>query len=424
MSGSRTHHQSVRDWKVLSDNAIHVLRTRGDNPQLQNGYRAVSNTSYSPEDSVYKATVLLPDYLHSFETLKFLELNDVTAQLLWDQFCRDFDENPDWASVHKLARRFITHVPGNAWAEEDDWLGAFEAMGLSRNFVARIMDDEFKDMRLSGSAKQWVLEMMEMRFEFLTTIDAVIQTPPSKTIHRKVSKLDENGTLKIFGRPEIPPRSSSKVDKFGAPKPFIATEATEPPQNLDNHVVLWKGGMMSRLMSVHKEDRTLNFFRLTTPPPGDFNSRITCTLYFTKNEQVAWDYAQWRSQLADSGVVPMGILKVAIPKALLASSIGIFGEEWRNVVWAGRRGLSLHQNLRYLRDYQWMIGPICHQSNDQVARYNTMSELQIWKLNNNQTAYQHATSNESVVELLNEQCIGKVWIISILSRGAMEKKNT
>lgn len=53
-----------------------------------------------------------------------------------------------------------------------------------------------------------------------------------------------------------------------------------------------------------------------------------------------------------------------------------------------------------------------------------MSELQIWKLNNNQTAYQHATSNESVVELLNEQCIGKVWIISILSRGAMEKKNT
>lgn len=69
--------------KMLSEHSINVLRTRDDTSQLHHEFRALSNISYSSEDSFdSQATVQIPDELDSVETLRFLELNDVTARRL------------------------------------------------------------------------------------------------------------------------------------------------------------------------------------------------------------------------------------------------------------------------------------------------------------------------------------------------------
>jgi len=54
---------------------------------------------------------------------------------------------------------------------------------------------------LTGSCKEWILEMIAMRSEFLLTLDAVIKTP-SQGVKIKVSHLDIDGGLK--SGPKIP----------------------------------------------------------------------------------------------------------------------------------------------------------------------------------------------------------------------------
>ena len=64
-----------------------VLRSRNDDLVLQQGYRKVSNTSYMSASSLdSQATVLIPEYPKSQETLKFLEFNDLTSEQMWAHF--------------------------------------------------------------------------------------------------------------------------------------------------------------------------------------------------------------------------------------------------------------------------------------------------------------------------------------------------
>ena len=39
----------------------------------------------------------------------------------------------------------------------------------------------------------------------------------------------------------------------------------------------------------------------------------------------------------------------------------------------------------------------------------SLSELKIWKLANNQTASQFYAGNNTIVRLMNQHCVGKVW---------------
>lgn len=81
---------------------------------------------------------------------------------------------------------------------------AMQAMGLSSNFQASLMSEEYKDMRLSDSLKDWTIEMMKMRFGFLMSLDNVIKAPPSQSIDRKVSWMDVDGSMKTLVGSKIP----------------------------------------------------------------------------------------------------------------------------------------------------------------------------------------------------------------------------
>jgi hypothetical protein len=364
------------------------------------------------EDSTESATtVQIPDHIESLETVKFLQFNDGAAEAIWQQFLEDMHEEPDRADLLYCARSYVRAVAGDALYSGDDWIGVMQRIGVTRLFQQRIMDEEFAEMRLSGSCKEWILEMVAMRSEFLLTLDAVIKTP-SQGVKRKVSHLDINGGLK--SGPKIPKRGTSLPQKgtfsTGGSGPSIATAPEDAPDELDGYKMLFKGGTLARLQKVH-DGNTLNFIELTSTPPGDF-SDLSRGFYFTKNAEVAWRYASWAKKLVDGNVVPVGIMKVAIQDYLLSSSREIYGEEWRRFVW-GCRNMKMPADLEYFTEFQWLVGDLCRQTQNLVAKMTDQSQLEVWRLKGNETASQYFTGHRAMFNLLNRECVGKVWITAL-----------
>lgn len=416
MSGSLAERSSSSSLKVLSAPTINILRARGEGIQ-QGGYRAVSNTSYATADSLdSEATVLIPDELESVETLQFLEFNHTTAAIIWEKFKNTQDQFPEWAHVLASAKSHVRGIAGHDITSEndDEWVDVMRKIGLTSNFQARIMTSQMKSMRLSGSLKDWIWQMFEMRYEFLLTLDNVLQAPSVNTLGRKSSKPSLGGSFITKSAPAIPARVSSQASKepksgsFQAPTPQIATVAEDPPKQMDGHVMLLKGLVRSRLDGFFKPNEVLNFQALLSRGAGDFDT--LGGLYFTTIFDVAWRYAQWAQIVVDGNVVPVEILHVAVPQHLLASSKELYGDEWRRFVWANRKITEqMPTDLRRLTEFQWLIGPVCHSPNAKVERMNSPAELEIWKLASNQTVSQFFTGSNKMMWQMDTACVGKVW---------------
>jgi hypothetical protein len=188
-------------------------------------------------------------------------------------------------------------------------------------------------MRLTGSAKHWAIEMINTRFEFLFSLDDVIKShaPGPK---RKVSHMDLSGELKVGLPYPVPERSYSKgpvLGTFPPAGPSIVTANDIPPAEIDGHQMFFKGGSLVRLNKIFTKTSRLNILQICRTPPGDFTA-LSQALYLTKQTSVAWEYAQWTEKIVDGAVVPIGILKIAIPNTLLASTTQVVGDEWRNLV--------------------------------------------------------------------------------------------
>lgn len=416
MSGTITYSSSSASLKVLSASTLDILRARGEGFR-QGGYRAVSNTSYASQDSLdSEATVLIPDELESLKTFRFLEFNHTTALILWERYRNGKIEFPEWSNVVTAAKAHVRTVVGyNTTSENDnEWVNVMRRIGLSSNFQARIMKPEWRSMRLAGSLKTWIWELFEARYDFLRTLDSVLQTPPFVTLGRKTSKPSLGGSFTTKAAPPIPARVSSQVSQepkfgfFSAQKPSIATAAAEPPKKLDGHIILLKGIARPRLDHLFKPDGRLEFQSLISRIVGDFNK--LGGLYFRKDYEVAWRYAQWAQNFIDGNIVPVEILHVAVPQHLLASSRELCGNEWRGFVWGNRRDDQyVPTELEHLDQFCWLIGPVCHSPTERVERMRNFSELEIWKLPGNQTASQFFTASLNMMAQMDSACIGKVW---------------
>ena len=364
------------------------------------------------EDSIdSEATVQIPDTIESLETVKFLQLNDDAAMTIWRQFLQDRLTDPDRADLFYSARSYVRSVAGDALYYRNYWIGVMQRIGMTSLFQQRIMDEEYAEMRLTGSCKEWILEMMVMRSEFLLNLDAVIKTP-SRGVQRRVSHLDINGSLK--SGPKIPNRGASMPQKSAfstsGSGPLITAASEDSPGELDSHKMLFKGEALVRLQKVH-DGNNLNFIELTSTPPGDF-SDISRGLYSTKNAEAAWNYASWAKKLTDGNVVPVGIMKVAIPDYLFSSTTEIYDEEWRRFVW-GCRNMKVPADLEYLVEFQWLVGGQCRQSQNLIAKMTDQSELEVWKLKGNETASQYFTRHRAMFHVLNKECVGKVWVTAL-----------
>ena len=408
---------------VLSEESLTILRTRGHtSPQFQNR-RVISNASYMSKDSFdSESTVEIPDELVSQATLEFLEFTSGAATKLWENIMSSRTILPD-VDFLEAVKFHIEAGPRDPSSHDDDeaWFAFMENLGLTRAFQLRVMNPEFKNMRDSASLKEWILLMIEERYFFLKSLDSFVKTP-ANGIDRQVSRMDlhtgtlVNGCAVPEGGSSIgatPPTSNSSTAQLSA-----ATTTPDTPREIEGATTLFKGGTIARLQSMRRPENALEFRALQSTPPGDFSAR-ELGLYFTKQEQVAFKYAQWLGQVVDGRVIPVGILQVAVPKDLLESMAEVFGEDWRKFVWANRRTVEVVEvplELEYLRDYQWLTGPLCTQSQPTINAMSNRSELITSNLSGGESAIQMFTSQWSMMKLMNERCVGQVWITAINGR--------
>ncbi len=378
MSETLTESSASSSIKVLSSPTIDILRARGEGIQ-HGGYRTVSNTSYATAGSLdSEATVLIPDELDSLETLEFLEFDHTTAVMIWERFKNVRIQFPDWANVLSSAKSRVRGIAGHDITSENDeeWVDVMRQIGLTSDFQARIMTPHMRSMRLSGSLKDWLWHMFEMRYDFLLTLDDVLQARSGNTIGRESSP--------------------------------SATVAEDPPKQMNGHVMLLQGVARSRLDRLFHPDGDLHFPALVSRGAGDFGP--FSGLYFTKNFDVAWQHAQWARTLGERNVVPVEILHVAVPEHLLASSRELDGDEWRRFVWANRRNTErMPDDLQPLIEFQWLIGPVCRSPTAKIERMKSPAELEIWKLAGNQTVGQFYTGSQKMMWQMGTACVGKVW---------------
>ena len=167
---------SLRRVKVLSNESLQVLRGRGDKAEKIGGWRLVRNTSYIIQGSVdHAATVCIPDALNSIETLEFLDFSGATAVDLWNRFCsmnRPGGSKPDLLKVIKdHIRSFEASEIENAGRGSD----LTSRLGMTMEFDGRLRCPRWKNTRFEGGLKEWILLLIEMRYDLLLSLDEVIR---------------------------------------------------------------------------------------------------------------------------------------------------------------------------------------------------------------------------------------------------------
>jgi hypothetical protein len=379
--------------KTLSEQSLSILHKRGYDVPLQNGMRYLNNASYLTDDT-NDAIIAIPDELESFATLQFLELRPETAKIVWADYARLKSTYPGRNMIFWAVRTYVMGVEGDAWEEGDDWYDAMNRIGMGDSYQARVMHDGFKRLRLTGSAKYWALESIAMRMEFLTVLDGIIKGTAHK-LGQHVSYLDANGHIRSHTPVRVLERRGSAI-----------------PEILEGCGIFYIAGNISRLVMIEGDGNRLDLLPIRQFPPSDFAEHDS-SINLTKQLKFAWEEAMWRKILADGKVVPIGILVIAVPERLLTSMADVTGEQWRDLVWTARKTEPADLAVEYLKEYQWLKGPICRQVNEKVLRMTDPSELQEWRLQDGEKAMQYATTSSEMISLLETACVGKVWVTEI-----------
>jgi len=327
--------------------------------------------------------------LNSKETLEFFGLQPHVAEDIFNSWLR-FQQTPgelgyegDSISFTVYYVKSIARIIEDAWLPTHDWRRALAELGINRQLTDAIIDSNFDEVRKSRSASAWVIDTFRTSWEFLQGLD--------KRVRRK--KDEQNGLV--------------------APSP-----STAPRPAIDGRTMLHKGGAMTRLASVFREDGSLHISRLFSPPPTDFHRERSDLLSFTELD-IAKQYASF-CQLrvpAEEG----GVLTFAIPNELLGNFKEIEGQDWQQLLWwARRRPESLDEidppaSLAGYLEAPLLIGVICGTATDKIDQLQSSCELsgQYMKTRTDDTnASQYVFQSRALQGHIQNQCAGWVWIRS------------
>ena len=401
---------------VFTPSSLEILRSLNDGVPTESGKRRVSNSTYMPAGSYSsQETVEIPEFRESKEALEFCEFAPTRAETLYRNYCDATSTFGEHGSLKDAALLLIDMYPQDAIGPDDDWNGVLRGMGMRDALVSRMLDPHWTDWRLRQSAKSWATLVVEERAFFLQTLDSVIQGTREPPPHQQAQ------ISKHSSDPSVPEYTSSAGDSSKGktisyrPRPLVHEAVENPPMNVADHVMLFRGGARRRLESIFTKDNTLSFLQLLSSPPGDF-SGFTAGLYFTNQHSVARKYAQWTVKLINGNVVPVAILRFAIPKPLLGSHYELVGSEWRELVWKSRRMLTAEDDFVHMEDFDWLVGPLCTQGTDVLAALESSDQLETERLDDNSFAIQYFTGRKRVFWDLADHCVGKTWIEPVALR--------
>jgi hypothetical protein len=151
------------------------MMERGTLFAIRSNWRAISASSISsgPSSST-DSNVEIPQVLESRATLDFLGFSDEAGDEVWDRYSNACTTHPDMVDLLEFAVAYVDSGQ-DAVDGTDDWERAMQSMGVGATLRERIMTPGHDTIRLSRSAKQWVIETMADLWLWLSTLGRTIE---------------------------------------------------------------------------------------------------------------------------------------------------------------------------------------------------------------------------------------------------------
>ncbi|KAI9807144.1 MAG: hypothetical protein M1825_005862 [Sarcosagium campestre] len=361
---------TAQQRRTLSATTITVLQSLGTPPtHSRHGSLQLRVSSYSSSSSEESNdTVEVPEFLESEETLRFLGYDKSSARRIWDHYqtlVREFDPSP--VCFFTIARAEIEDNESDAILDQD-WDTALKNMGIQSRLRRDILDEEFKDLRCTQSAKYWVLETFEERIEFLLGLNSSIA---SKAVQAPARQTARPSSPSSHAHPSRPTSSRGESTSKSSPVGVVSPPSAESVPEEDKVVgpdeqIFYKGGSLDRLQAGKVGEQGLDMRKIRTPPPSDFcGSESGC--YMTKQKELAWIYANYAKRRQSSRSIPIAIMYTIIKKVVLAPGLHIFGtDQLRRFFWAMRLEQRIPQDLKVYNDANILSGSCCQMSNDEM----------------------------------------------------------
>ena len=389
--------------RTISESVESQLLALGTYTSTANGWRSLSTASYRSSSTDSDVTVEVPEIIDSIETLKFVGFTDEAAEQIWRAFSALREEWPDMASMIHIAKAHVRRG-SDAFEATHDWDAAMTTMGIGPNLRACILTPGYENIRLGRSAMEWVIETIEDRYGFLRSLGTWITTPQhGRQRPTTIESLDSSN----LGRSQTPvgPASRAKLPTlrtFEHPSQPHVRLLTDVLPVGEDEVLLVKGGSLTRLNQAQSQG-TNRLASQFSAPPSDLSQRPA--YYFSKQLEVARRYAMW-ARVRNNDIVPVGILYLVIPKALLSDAVEIVGSAFKEFLWKNRLGLNLPAHLQYYDQAPALIGPIIWKSTLSIADLEAHGEdwqlLTPLRLHHGESATQYCVDSSSLIDRMNE----------------------
>lgn len=399
--------------QVLNKSTYDVLSESGENVAIRDGWQTIKcitlSESSSPDQS--EGSIEVPTVIESLETLQFLGFTPEAGRRILARFedASDLMEDP---YLLDFAKGQIRSVP-DVGCPEDDWNGAILAMGITQTLSDKILDPEFRDLRLTQNASYWVRDTIEAKFLFLTSLDSNILG----------LRASAQGPVSLQARLERSKKSSGASSQAQKHK---AEQEPQPQAISDTELMLLKGGDYARLQKAIKLDTDLTAINriqnVGSALPGDF-AGLTTGLYLTTQRQLAYQYASYARKRLETAngenPIAVGILQVVVPRDLTAGAVDIHGETriWQEFVWNHRLQRQTPSHLRWIDDAPVVMGPVVRCSQDNLRKlvsdgrgYEALEPLAM-NLAGGKSASQFCLNEAELMRKINEQGRFKIEVL-------------
>jgi hypothetical protein len=285
----------------------------------------------------------------SLATIKYLGYTDEKADELWSgwRWHAFLDERTFLG--HCLTPMLFSELDDNGniqtnydvFDESDDWQAIMDGWGLNDEFQDKVMDERFKDLRLTESARYWTCKTVELRWSTLKHIQHASK--------QRVKPPMRLGDI----------RSSST----SAPAPWLQVPAESAPQRAQSEegvTVLYKSIDVAKAYGIFPPSEGPYFGQTIESAPlrvehgnileliegGRWSADFTCwanplTMY--PSRVLAEKFAAY-SALRSYGHSPACLVKMSIPTKALRETLRIKDfsgedgdEEWKQVVLINRK---------------------------------------------------------------------------------------
>ncbi|KAK8075318.1 hypothetical protein PG997_009981 [Apiospora hydei] len=275
----------------------------------------------------YDPFVLIPEYFESSVCLRYLGLDDATAEKLWKEWDEDKDqERKDVESVQDDAVKHIKNTePTKDMDSSDDrhWHELLSKIGVNDDFRKNLMDPHYKDIRLTNTCKYWVKYFFEHRKHTLVEIQRFSR---ERSYDRSAGK--HTADQKLGRGPKTSVWSMAQAEKTGT-------------------VTLWSAQTFHRHsgLALNPVSWKVNSWRCVGKT-GARDFTIFGAAYFTPQRDVALHSLGWHKK--NDPAAGYLLIRVVVPKVSITNMedgqdrIEMLSTDprWQDVVSYSRRGIS------------------------------------------------------------------------------------